>query len=189
MDSTAARIAQHLTVGDRRAQAHCRDTQSRMKPIGLALVAALAAGCPPRSAAPTAAPPVGLAAGVKGTIEQWRQAYEVRSMDTLAKLYSHDATLAIVQDGAIERGWAAIEPVLRGRLARATAIRVRITELQVAPLAADAAVATGLMTRESTDGTTTVTENGVLTLALRKDDTGWVIAGEHYSLRRLEAIR
>lgn len=185
MDSTAARIAQHLTVGDRRAQAHCRDTQSRMKPIGLALVAALAAGgCPPRSAAPTAAPPVGLSAGVKGTVEQWRQAYEVRSMDALAKLYSHDPGLAIVQDGAIERGWTAIEPALRGRLARATAIRVRITELQVAPLPAGAAVATGLMTRESTDGTTTVTENGVLTLVLRKDDTGWVIASEHYSLRR-----
>src|SRR5262245_65576249 len=125
-----------------------------MKPIGLALLAALAAGgCPPRPAAPTPAPPVGLAAGVKGTIEQWRQAYEVRSMDTLAKLYSHDPTLAIVQDGAVERGWAVIEPALRGRLARATAIRVRITELQVAPPAADAPGATGLLTRAANDGT------------------------------------
>jgi uncharacterized protein (TIGR02246 family) len=156
-----------------------------MKPIGLALVAALAAGgCPPRSTAPTVAPPLGLTAGVTGAIEQWRQAYEVRSMDALARLYSRDPSLVIVQDGARQLGWAAIEPALRGALERASAIRVRITELRVAALDAGAAVATGLMTRESTDGATTVTETGVLTLALRKDDTGWVIASEHYSYRR-----
>jgi uncharacterized protein (TIGR02246 family) len=156
-----------------------------MKPNGLALVAAIAAGgCAPRPTPPAVAPPVGLTAGVKGTIEQWRQAYEVRSMDALARLYSHDPGLVIVQDGARQLGWAAIEPALRGVLARASAIRVRITELQIAALDAGAAVATGLMTRESTDGTTTVTENGVLTLALRKDDTSWVIASEHYSYRR-----
>jgi len=156
-----------------------------MKSIGLAVVAALAAGgCPPKSAAPTPAPPVGLAAGVKGAIEQWRQAYEVRSMDALARLYSHDPGLVIVQDGVRQLGWAAIEPALRGALSRASSFRVRITELQVAALGPDAAVASGMMTRESTDGTTTVTENGVLTLALRKDDAGWVIASEHYSYRR-----
>jgi ketosteroid isomerase-like protein len=156
-----------------------------MKPIGLALVAALAAGgCPPRSTAPPVAPPVGLTDGVKGAIEQWRQAYEVRSMDALARLYSHDPGLAIVQDGARQLGWAAIEPALRGTLERAGAIRVRITELQVAALDAGAAVATGLMRRESTDGATTVTESGVVTLALRKGDTGWVIASEHFSYRR-----
>lgn len=157
-----------------------------MKALGFALLAALAAGgCPTKPAAPVeAAPPVGLVAGVRGTIEQWRQAYEIRSMDALAKLYAHDARLAIVQDGALQLGWAAIEPVLRERLARATAIRVRITDLQVSPLGEDAAVATARMTRESTDGMTTVTENGVVTLALRKDDAGWAIAGEHYSYKR-----
>jgi uncharacterized protein (TIGR02246 family) len=156
-----------------------------MKPFGLALVAALAvAGCLPKPAAPAVAPPVGLVDGVKGTIEQWRQAYEVRSMDALAKLYSHDPGLAIVQDGARQLGWAAIEPALRGQLARTTAIHVRIAELQVAALGSDAAVASATMTRESTDGMTTVTENGVVTLALRKDDTGWVIASEHYSYKR-----
>jgi len=156
-----------------------------MKPIGLALVAALAAaGCPAKPVAQTPVPPAGLAAGVKGAIEQWRQAYEVRSMEALGKLYSHDPGLVIVQDGVRQLGWAAIEPALRGVLSRATSFRVRITELQIAALGPDAAVATGLMTRESTDGSTTVTENGVLTLALRKDDAGWVIASEHYSYRR-----
>lgn len=156
-----------------------------MKPIGLALAAALAAaGCTPKPAAQAAAPPLGLVDGVTGAIEQWRQAYEIRSMDALARLYSHGPGLTIVQDGALQLGWAAIEPALRGRLARATAIHVRIAELQVVPLGGDAALASAAMTRESTDGMTTVTENGIVTLALRKDDTGWVIAGEHYSYKR-----
>src|SRR6185503_20510441 len=90
-----------------------------MKPTGLALVAALAAGgCPPRSTPPTVAPALGLTADVTGAIEQWRQAYEVRSMDALARLYSRDPSLAIVQDGTRQLGWAAIEPALRGVLGR-----------------------------------------------------------------------
>lgn len=152
---------------------------------GFALLAALAGGgCPPRPAAPVAAVPVALVAAVKGTIEQWRQAYEIRSMDALARLYAHDPGLAIVQDGALQLGWTSIEAALRAKLAGATAIHVRITDLQISALGPDAAVASATMTRESTDGMTTVTENGVLTLALRRDDPSWVIASEHYSYKR-----
>jgi ketosteroid isomerase-like protein len=183
IEATIERWRRHRTG---RALAHCRDTHTRMVLIGVALAAALvAAGCMAKPAAPAAAaPPPGLVDGVKGTIEQWRQAYEIRSIDALAKLYSHGPGLTIVEDGALQLGWAAIEPALRGRLARATAIHVRLAELQVVPLGGDAALASATMTRESTDGTTTVTENGIVTLALRKDDTGWVIAGEHYSYKR-----
>src|SRR5256885_11259363 len=124
---------------------------------GLALLAALAvAGCPPKPSAPAAATlPLEMAGTVKGTIEQWRQAYEIRSMDALAKLYAHDPGLSVVQDGARLLGWPATEEALRAKLARATAIRVRITELQLTPLGADAAVASALMTRESTEGAAT----------------------------------
>lgn len=155
-----------------------------MKPIALAVVAAFTAGCMPKSPPAPAPPPVGLIDGVKGAIEQWRQAYEIRSMDALARIYAHDAGLAIVQDGTVELGWAAIEPALRGKLERASAIHVRITDLAVAPLGSGAAVAYAMMTRESSDGITTVTEHGPVTFALRKDEPGWVIAGEHYSYKR-----
>jgi ketosteroid isomerase-like protein len=163
-----------------------------MKPIAvvaLVLAALAAAGCP-RSAGPVAAPtepvaaPAELDAAVRGAVEQWRQAYEVRSMDALAKRYAHDPTVAIVQDGALDLGWVAIEPVLRARLAHATQIVVRIKDLQVAPLGPGAAVAVAAMSRESTTGATTVTENGVITLVLREDPDGWVIVSEHYSYRR-----
>jgi ketosteroid isomerase-like protein len=78
----------------------------------------------------------------------------------------------------------AIEAALGVRIAHANAIRVRIKDLQVIALGPAAAVATGVMARESTDGATTVAENGVLTLVLRRDDPGWVIVAEHYSYRR-----
>jgi len=95
---------------------------------GLALpaLAALAvAGCPPKPAAPPAAALSPEAtATVNGTIEQWRQAYEIRSMDALARLYSHDPGLAVVQDGARQLGWPATEEMLRGKLTRATQLRV-----------------------------------------------------------------
>jgi len=152
---------------------------------GFALVVAIAAaGCPPRPAAPVAAAPTELVAAVKGTIEQWRQAYEVRSMEALARLYIHEPGLAVIQDGALQLGWVAVESALRSRLARATEIRVRIKDLQVAALGAGAAVAIAAMTRESTDGATTVREAGVVTLVLREDPEGWAIASEHYSYRR-----
>src|ERR1044071_5570530 len=130
---------------------------------------AVLAGCAARPSAPAAPTvPPEIAGTVKGTIEQWRQAYEIRSIDALATLYSHDPGLAVVQDGARQLGWPATEEMLRARLTRATQVHVRITELQIASLGPDAAVASALMTRESTDGAATVTETGVLTLALRK---------------------
>jgi ketosteroid isomerase-like protein len=40
------------------------------------------------------------------------------------------------------------------------------------------------MTREISDGITTVTENGALTLVFEKTHDGWQIVAEHYSYRR-----
>ncbi len=128
--------------------------------------------------------PAGVLAEVKGTIEQWRQAYEIRSMDALARLYAHEAGLTVVTDGTLQVGWVSIEAALDARIARATAIRVRIKDPQVTALGPAAAVATAAMAREITKGATTAAENGVVTLVLRRDDAGWVIVAEHYSYRR-----
>jgi ketosteroid isomerase-like protein len=151
------------------------------------LPALVVGGCAGKPPAPVAAPSpeVTEAIGtVKGTIEQWRQAYEVRSMDALVKLYAHEPSLTVVQDGTLQLGWAPLEAALRAKLSRATAIHVRLKDLQISTVGAGAAAAVALMTRETTDGMTTITENGVLTLVLRKDDAGWVIVAEHYSYKR-----
>jgi uncharacterized protein (TIGR02246 family) len=123
-------------------------------------------------------------AAVNGVIEQWRQAYQVKSEDALAKLYAHDGAVAVVQEGRPAVGWPAVEAVIKDRLARYPKIVIRLRDVTIAPLGPAAATATAQMTRELGDDVTTLTENGTLTLVLRQDGPDWVIVSEHYSYRK-----
>ncbi|HTR49718.1 MAG TPA: nuclear transport factor 2 family protein [Kofleriaceae bacterium] len=160
--------------------------------MGRLLVCALAAACllacqhgAPAPAAPAApATPVDVAAAGRATVESWRQAYEVRSFDALAKLYAQEPDLVLVQDGLPLIGWKTIGPLLQDRLTHAKDIHVRLKDVAVSALAPTAASVAATMTREIGDGVTTVTENGALTLVLRKDGDGWKIVAEHYSYKR-----
>lgn len=153
----------------------------------LAIVLGMA-GCPrsrPADTTPAAsATPKEVVAAARGTIEQWRQAYEVKSFDALGKLYVHDLDLVVVQDGQPFQGWSTVEPMLRERLGKAKEIHVRLKDVTVASLGPTAAAALATMTREVSDGVTTVTENGALTLVLRRGADGWQIVQEHYSYKR-----
>jgi ketosteroid isomerase-like protein len=155
--------------------------------VALAIVLGIA-GCPrpkPAETTPAAsATPKEVVAAAKGVIEQWRQAYEVKSFDALAKLYVHDLDLVVVQDGLPLMGWSTVEPVLRERLTKAKEIHVRLKGVTVASLGPTGAAALATMTREISDGVTTVTENGALTLVLRRGGDGWQIVQEHYSFKR-----
>ena len=150
------------------------------------VLALLAAGCPAKGPEAPAAPatPKEVLAAAKATVEQWRQGYEVRSLDVLAKLYAHDLDVVLVTEGAPLVGWKSIEASLRDKLARAGAIHVRLKDVQVAAQGSTVATVVAAMTRELTEGATTTTETGTLTLTLRKEGDGWVIALEHYSYRR-----
>src|SRR6266436_2500629 len=148
-----------------------------------ALVAVVLAGvaCQHGKSAPVApATPTDVVAAGRGVVEQWRQAYEVRSADALEKLYSHDSDVVLVQDGLPLIGWPQVKSTLDGKLAHAKEIHVRLQDVKVTTVAS----AVSTMTREIGDGVTTVNENGVLTLVLRRDDDGWKIAAEHYSYKR-----
>jgi uncharacterized protein (TIGR02246 family) len=151
-------------------------------------IALFVAGCPhPKGSETTpagAAAPKDVIAAAQGAIEQWRQAYEVKNFDALAKLYVHDSDTVVVQDGVPLIGWAAIEPMLKDRLGHAKEIHVRLKEITVTSLAPTVAGAIATMTREVSDGVTTVTENGALTLVLKQTRDGWQIAAEHYSYKR-----
>jgi ketosteroid isomerase-like protein len=160
-----------------------------MRALVLALVVAAVAGCPKtQQTRPTGpvheATPKEVVAATRGAIEQWRQAYEVRSMDALGKLYAHDIDVVVVQDGITLIGWGSVEGLLKDRINRAKEIHIRLKEVQVTGVGPTAAFAVATMTREVGDGTTTVTENGSLTLVFRKVDTAWLIVGEHYSYKR-----
>lgn len=152
--------------------------------VALALALVLA-GCPrAKPAATTPATPADVVTAGKATVEQWRQAYEVRSFDALAKLYVHDLDTVVVVDGIPLQGWSAIEPVLKDKLSHAKEIHVRLKDVSVASLAPTVAGAVATMTREVSDGVTTVSENGALTLVLKHTADGWQIVAEHYSYRR-----
>jgi ketosteroid isomerase-like protein len=161
-----------------------------MRNVAYALVAVLAAAVACRGGASAPAVPVAPAAPAdvvnagRSAVEAWRQAYEVRSADALAKLYAHDADVEIVQDGVPLRGWTAIEPVLRKRFEHAKDIHVKLKDEAVIAIGPAAAAVAATMTREISDGVTTVTENGALTLVLHHDPAGWVIVVEHYSYKR-----
>lgn len=121
----------------------------------------------------------------RGAIEQWRQAYEIRSIDALEKLYSHDSDIVLVNDGVTLIGWSSVDGMLKDRVARAKEVHIRLKEIQVTSVAPTAAFGVATMTRELSDGVTTVTEYGSLTLVFRKDlNAGWLIVGEHYSYKR-----
>ncbi|MDX2091924.1 MAG: nuclear transport factor 2 family protein [Kofleriaceae bacterium] len=155
--------------------------------IAAALVCALGACTKKQNAevaSPSARTPKEVVAAAKATIEQWRQAYEVRSVEALSKLYAHDVDLVVVHEGTPYLGWSSVESMLKDRVARTDSIRMRLKDMQVLSLAPDAASAVTTMTREQTEGATTVTENGTLTLVLRLEGGSWLITSEHYSYKR-----
>ena len=152
--------------------------------VGLVMTAACMHGTHPAQPVHEAAPAEVVAMG-KATVEQWRQAYEARSVDALAKLYAQNADTVLVLDGLPTFGWQAIEQTLRAKLAHAKQVHVRLKDLTVVSFAPTVAGVTATMTREIGDEVTTVTENGGLTLVLERDaDGGWKIVSEHYSYRR-----
>ena len=158
-----------------------------MRHAALLVVALVLAGCPRGGGDTTPArtlTPKEVVAGARATIEQWRQAYEVRSFDALAKLYAHNIDLVVVQDGLPLVGWSSVEGMLKDRLARYKQIVVRLKDIQVQSIGTNAATATAAMTREQGDGITTVTEYGALTVVLRKEGDAWLIVSEHWSYKR-----
>jgi uncharacterized protein (TIGR02246 family) len=158
-----------------------------MRHVVILVVALVMSGCPRGSGDTTTlrpATPKEVVAAARATIEQWRQAYEVRSFEALAKLYAHNIDLVVVQDGMPLIGWTSVEGMLKDRLARYKEIHVRLKDIQVQSLGPDAATATATMTRELGDGITTITESGALTIVLRKDGDNWLIVTEHYSYKR-----
>ena len=156
--------------------------------IALFILIAGVAGCLGKGSSgpvsPSATTPKEVVTAVKATVEQWRQGYEVRSVEALAKLYAHDLDVVVVQEGLTMIGWSSVEAYLKDRIARAGAIHIRLKDIQVVSLGLEAASAVATMTRELTNDNTTVTETGTLSLVLRHTPEGWVISLEHYSFKR-----
>lgn len=162
------------------------------RPAIAASIAALSllcwGGCPGKGPSepvgPSATTPKEVVAAAKAAIESWRQAYEVRSVEALSSLYARDLDLVVVQEGTTYLGWSSVEAMLKDRIARVQSIRIRLKDIQAIALSEDVASAVATMTRELTEGNTTVTESGTLTVVLRRENGAWLITSEHYSYKR-----
>lgn len=121
------------------------------------------------------------ARAIEGVVEQYRQAYEVRSLEALGLLYSQDLDLVVVFQGRAHRGWSQVEEFLAQRLEGATKVRMVIKDLSIQPLSPSSAVASATLESSIGDDAATVTERGTLTLVLRKVGEGWKLVSEHFS--------
>jgi ketosteroid isomerase-like protein len=165
---------------------------ARLSTLFLAVALGLAAlgGAACQSKSNTLASPSACAAPVTSTevvaagkqaLEQYRQAFEVRSLEALAPLYEHIDSLVVVQQGNPVVGWAEHESRLTSLFSTATDIRVKVKDVTVTALGADGVVVNATMSRELADGVTRLEDSGPLTLVLRRVGGRWRIASEHYS--------
>lgn len=120
-------------------------------------------------------------AAVFRAVEQWRQGWQVRSLEALEPLYRHDDQTIIVYQGRAQRGWDRAQTWLRAQLAGASTVHLRIEDGVVTTLGADGATFAARMGREMSDGVLTTSDEGVLTLTFVHADGAWQIVAEHYS--------
>ncbi len=118
-----------------------------------------------------------------GVVEKYRQAYQVRSIETLAELYSQTTDLVVVHQGQAHHGWNGVSDYLRGLVGGASEVRVKLSAVVVTAVGEQGAAVSAEMARSVSDGVTTVEENGVLTLTIRLEGERWVIVHEHFSYR------
>lgn len=149
------------------------------------VMAIVLAGCPGSatkgSSEPASHTPAETVDGATRLVESWRQAWEVRSADALEALYVHDVDVVVVSQGQAQLGWTAVEAWLDGAVGRAASVHLTVEGLSVAALGPAAASLVCTLTREISDGVSTASERGTLTMALRDDGDGWKIVSEHYS--------
>lgn len=125
------------------------------------------------------------ASNARGIVEQWRQAWQVRSVQALGKLYPHDLDVVVVEQGRAQLGWTPVETWLSTKMSGAKTVIIELDDLQVFMLGDGAAAASATMRREISDGVTSTKETGVITWALREESDGtWRIVSEHYSYSR-----
>jgi len=144
------------------------------------------AGCPGKSGPATPAEPVShtsaeIVDGATRLVEQWRQAWQLRSADTLKALYAHDVDVVIVSQGRAHLGWTAVEAWLDAEVGRSASVHLAIEGLSIGALGDGAASLVCTLRREISDGVSAASELGQLTMALRAEGAGWVIVAEHYS--------
>ncbi|MEZ4404640.1 MAG: nuclear transport factor 2 family protein [Kofleriaceae bacterium] len=149
--------------------------------LGLA-ISACGGGAAQRPTAPSPGA-VDAFTAVFRAVEQWRQGWEVRSMEALAPLYRHDDHTVVVYQGQAHVGWPAAETYLRSVAEGARAVHLLLDDGQVSALGDSGATYAARLTRDISDGAVTTSDTGYLTLTFARTGDRWEIVAEHYSYR------
>lgn len=120
-------------------------------------------------------------AAVFRAVEQWRQGWEVRSLDALTPLYRQDDNTVVVYQGRAHVGWPQAQNYLRQTAEGARNIHLTLEGGQVTTLGGGGATFAARLTREISDGAITTTDEGFLTLTFARAGDRWEIVSEHYS--------
>ena len=153
-----------------------------MRTLLLVVLLAAACGGAQKPAAPTVPPtPEAVIIQAQGVIEQWRQGYEVRSVDALAPLYARTADVEAVHQGRRLRGWPLLRDQLTSFFTAYAVVKVLVADLHVVAIGSDGALVAANVTRRFGDGTTTVEEVGSMFWLLRRVGESWQIVGEAWS--------
>lgn len=130
---------------------------------------------------PTPELPQDQVAAIEGVVEQYRQAYEVVSLEALEGLYSQDLDLVLVYQGKEHRGWTSVQAFLTERLAGASSVRMGMKDVSIRDLGPGVAVVSARRESSIGDGAVTVTETGILTLVVQNQQGRWMVVAEHFS--------
>jgi ketosteroid isomerase-like protein len=120
-------------------------------------------------------------AAVFRAVEQWRQGWEVRSLEALAPLYRQDGNTVVVYQGRAHVGWPQAQNYLRQTVDGAKDVHLSVEEGQVTSIGAGGATYSARLIREISDGVLTVTDEGFLTMTFARSGDRWEIVSEHYS--------
>jgi ketosteroid isomerase-like protein len=130
------------------------------------------------------------AATLPAALEQWRQAYEVRSIDALEPLYSATDDLTLVVQGKVTTTWPSVRASILEFLTSNTTVKLKVQDVRIVSLGGDGAVVVAGVNRRYGDGIRSTSETGVLTLLFRQAPPvdshapgTWRIALEHYLFR------
>jgi ketosteroid isomerase-like protein len=141
----------------------------------------LLATCAHASAPAPVGPPPFNPKEIQATVEQYRQAWDVLSIDALAPLYFASDDLVLVRQGHAWRGWEAVRGGLADLFRQTTKLELVLSNETINQAGDGGAVVTADVHLTWTSNSVITDQQGALTLVLRRGAAGWKIVGEHYS--------
>ena len=120
-------------------------------------------------------------AEVQAFVKSYAQTANAGDISGHMELYSREASLTSIDDGAILRGWDAIRTQADSVTGQEGSFHFALGSIDVTPLGAGYALAVAPFVATIATEEGTVERRGALTLILKKTSSGWLIVHDHTS--------